>query len=573
MPSRAGLFRKYAQLIVSLVGGALLVSGALGLYFSYRETRAALQALEREKAQAAALRIEQFVREIERQLGWTTFPPAGAAAVESRRLDLVKLLRQVPAIMEAAYIDGGGREQVRLSRLALDVVGTDLDRSADPRFAAAARQGSYFGPVYFRKESEPYMSVAVRAGRGGGVTATEVNLKFIWDVVSQIRIGRTGYAYVVGNDGTLIAHPDISLVLRRTDMASLPQVRSVLAGGLAEAAGFVDGAAHDPAGRPVLAAYARIEPLGWTVFVEQPHEEALAPLYASLLRSAVLLLAGLVLAVLASLLLARRMTRPIEALRSGAAAIGAGDLEHRIGLATGDELQELGEQFNQMAADLRSLEHARRLKRFLAPQVAELIAEGSPASLETHRREVVVVFLDLRGFTSFTEAAEPEEVMQVLHEYHEAMGRLIMRHEGTLERFLGDGIMILFNDPLPVPDAAERAVRMAIEMHADFARLTAQWRQRGHELAMGIGIAQGFATLGLIGFEERRDYSAIGSVCNLAARLCAEAKGGQTLAPERLLAGIGGLVEAEPVGELQLKGFARPVPACAILGLRPEAAR
>lgn len=222
----------------------------------------------------------------------------------------------------------------------------------------------------------------------------------------------------------------------------------------------------------------------------------------------------------------------------------------------------------RVAEGVSQIERMSRLKRFLSPQIAELIAEGTPASLETHRREIVVVFIDLRGFTSFTETAEPEEVMGVLHAYHEVMGRLIIRHEGTLERFLGDGIMILFNDPIPVPDPAARAARMAVEMHADFAGLVAAWKKRGYELDMGIGIAQGYATLGIIGFEGRQDYSAIGSVCNLAARLCVEARGGQTLVPARLLSAVEDLVEVEPVGDLTLKGFARPVAAWNILRLR-----
>lgn len=570
MPRRATLFRKYATFLVSLVGGALLASGAIGLNFSYRETRDALLVLEREKAQAASVRIEQFVREIERQLGWTTFPSSaeGAAAIESRRLDLLKLMRQVPAVMDAAYIDGDGREQVRLSRLTMDVVGSGKDWTADTRFVGARKAGTHFGAVHFRKESEPYMSIAARAERGGGVTAAEVNLKFIWDVITQIRIGATGLAYVVGGDGSLISHPDISLVLRKTDMSVLPQVQAVLSGSLPERAGYVEGDARDIAGRPVLAAYARIEPLGWALFVEQSQEEALAPLYASMLRHTLILAAGLVLAMLASLLLARRMTRPIKALREGAAAIGAGDLDHRIGLATGDELQELADQFNQMASDLKALGRVERLKRFLPPQVAEVIAEETPASLETHRREVVVVFLDLRGFTSFTETSEPEEVMGVLHAYHEAMGRLILRYEGTLERFLGDGIMILFNAPITVSDPALRALRMAVDMHAEFARLAEGWAKQGFHLHMGIGIAQGYATLGIIGFEGRQDYSAIGTVCNLAARLCAEAKGGQTLVPGRVLSGIEALVDAEPVGELTLKGMSRPVDTWNVVRVR-----
>jgi class 3 adenylate cyclase/HAMP domain-containing protein len=607
----ARLFRKYATLILFLVGGTLVVSDTISLYFSYQETRNALQVLEHEKAQSAALRISQFVREIERQLGWTTFPQSveGSDTAELRRLDLIKLLRQVPAIMEASYIDGSGREQVRIARLALDVVGIGEDRSNDPRFVNASKSGTYFGPVYFRKETEPYMSIASRSGRGTGVTIVEVNLKFIWDVITQIRIGKTGIAYVVGNEGILIAHPDISLVLKKTDMSHLPQIKAALAGNSSETGGYGAGYAHNSSGRSVLTAYSRIKPLGWTVFVEQPLSEALQPVYASLKRTGAVLFTALALSALASLALAMRMVRPINALRKGARAIGSGQLDHRIGVITNDELQDLGEGFNDMASKLQEsyagleqkveertrelaasraqlaewnatlekrvaegiieLEHMGRLKRFLAPQVAELIAKGTASSLGSHGCEVAVVFLDLRGFTSFTESSEPEEVMGVLHEYHAAMGRLIMRYEGTLERFLGDGIMILFNDPIPIPDPEVRAVCMAVEMHNDFLRLSAGWKQRGFDLQMGIGIAQGHATLGVIGFEGRQDYSAIGSVCNLAARLCAEARGGQTLVSERVLKAVEGFVESEPAGELALKGFSRPVLVWNIRSLRP----
>jgi class 3 adenylate cyclase/putative methionine-R-sulfoxide reductase with GAF domain len=209
-----------------------------------------------------------------------------------------------------------------------------------------------------------------------------------------------------------------------------------------------------------------------------------------------------------------------------------------------------------------------RLKRFFSPQLAELIVSGGADDpLKTHRRDVTVVFLDLRGFTAFAESAEPEEVMGVLREYHAQMGKLILEHEGTLERFTGDGMMIFFNDPVPVPNAGERAVRMALAVRQCAAQLIEKWRKLGYDLDLSIGIAQGYATIGAIGFEGRWDYGAIGSVTNLAARLCAEAKPGQILISKRVLATTEALVRVESAGELSLKGFHRPIPAYSILGL------
>ena len=214
------------------------------------------------------------------------------------------------------------------------------------------------------------------------------------------------------------------------------------------------------------------------------------------------------------------------------------------------------------------LERLGRLKRFFSPQLAEAIVAGSAEDpLRTHRRDVTVVFLDLRGFTAFAETAEPEEVMGVLREYHAAMGALILAHEGTLERFAGDGMMVFFNDPVPIPDAGERAVRMAVAMRERLAALTAGWRKMGYELDFGVGIAQGYATIGAIGFEGRWDYGAIGTVTNLAARLCGEAQPGQILVSRRVLAAVERLVEAEPVGELALKGLLKPVPAFNVVAL------
>jgi len=246
----------------------------------------------------------------------------------------------------------------------------------------------------------------------------------------------------------------------------------------------------------------------------------------------------------------------------------AGRLEAQAG-----QLAEWNKTLEQRVADqLAELERVGRLKRFFSPQLAELIvAGGAEDPLKTHRREVTVVFLDLRGFTAFAETSEPEEVMGVLREYHVEMGRLILEHEGTLERFTGDGMMIFFNDPVPVPNPAERAIRMAVVMRERVADLIAKWRKLGYELNFGVGVAQGYATIGAIGFEGRWDYGAIGTVTNLAARLCGEAQGGQILVSSKVAAAVESLIDAEEVGPLTLKGFLKPVPAFNVLRLKARA--
>ena len=223
----------------------------------------------------------------------------------------------------------------------------------------------------------------------------------------------------------------------------------------------------------------------------------------------------------------------------------------------------------RVTEQLAELERVGRLKRFFSPQLADLIvSSGGESLLESHRREITVVFCDLRGFTAFAEAAEPEEVMRILREYHGAIGSQIFQYEGTLERFAGDGLMVFFNDPLPCPDPSARAVRMAVAMRQHVGELAEMWRKRGHQLDFGVGIAHGYATIGKIGFEGRFDYGAIGTVTNLAARLCGEAGGGQILVSQRVYAEAEEFVVAEPVGDLSLKGFRRPVPSFNILGLK-----
>src|SRR3989454_2746182 len=234
------------------------------------------------------------------------------------------------------------------------------------------------------------------------------------------------------------------------------------------------------------------------------------------------------------------------------------------------ELREWNRTLEQRVADqLAELQRVGRLKRFFSPQLAELIvAGGAEDPLKTHRRDVTVVFLDLRGFTAFAETAEPEEVMGVLREYHAEMGHLILHHEGTLERFTGDGMMIFFNDPVPVPNPGERAVRMAVAMRRRVDDLAVGWRKRGYDLAFGLGIAQGYATMGAIGFEGRWDYGAIGTVTNLASRLCGEAKGGQILVAQRVASTVEDAAGLAEVGPLTLKGLLRPVPTFNVVGIR-----
>jgi len=370
---RAGLFLKYFAFIGLLVSVGLLSSGAIGLYFSYQEIRNSLLGLQREKALTTAVRIEQFLRDIENQLGWTTIPHVNPALkpMEQRKLDFIKVIRQVPAITEVSYLDGDGREQLKISRLAMDILGSNTDYSSDPRFVEVKRsKGTWFGPVYFRKETEPYMSIAIPEGKDRpGVTVVDVNLKFIWDVVSRIRIGDKGVAYVVDEKGFLIAHPDISLVLKKVDMSSLPQVKQALAAKPDAEQEEVEGL--DINGQRVFSAHASLVEVSrreaaqsqqgqppastarWQVFVEQPITEVFSPLYAAILRTGLLLLAGAVLSLLASVIMARRMVEPVRALQRGADQIGKGDLTSRIEVRTGDELEDLAARFNTMTAQLQ----------------------------------------------------------------------------------------------------------------------------------------------------------------------------------------------------------------------------
>ena len=365
MKRHRSLFGKYATLIIGLVAGLLLVSSTVGLYFSYRTTQDFLVALQKEKAQGAANRIEAYVEEIDRQISWTALPGTGkeGSSIERIRLEYIKLLRQVPAITEVSWLDAKGLEQLRLSRLAIDSYGSKTDLSKTPFFLGATSGKTYFGSVYFRKETEPYMTIARSAA--GGVTVAEVNLKFVWDVISRIKIGVVGLAYVADSSKTLIAHPDISLVLKKIDLRQLPQVAD-----LDQSPPSTSAFGRSLNGQEVLVAQAKLPTLGWTVFVEAPLSEALTPLYESLIRSGLILLVGLVVSVIASFLLVRTLVRPIHLLQKEAEHIGAGELDRHIEVRTGDELESLANQFNRMTARLR--ESYAGLEEKVALRTAEL---------------------------------------------------------------------------------------------------------------------------------------------------------------------------------------------------------
>ena len=437
---RSRLFTKYVALFVAVVGVALLSNGIFEVFFYYREHKAALIRIQHEQAEAAAAKIGQFVKEIESQLGWTTQLPWSAGSVEQRRFDALRLLRQVPAITELAQVDSSGKERLRVSRLAMDVIDSGLDLSKDPKFSEAVAHKVYYGPVYFRRESEPYMTLSLAGTRkDAGVSIAEVNLKLIWDVVSQIKVGEHGHAYVVGPQGRLIAHPDISLVLRNTDMSKLLQVQAAQAGNTGADLESLQGTKNIQ-GQEVLTASAPIAPLGWTMFVELPVEEAYASLYLALQRLALVLAAASIFAVLAGIFLARRMVGPIQALRAGAERIGSGDFAQRISIKTGDELEGLANQFNDMGARLQ--ESYADLEHKVEQRTAEL---SESLEQQTATSEVLEVI-----------SSSPGELEPVFRKMLENAARVCGANFGTMNLWDGEKYNIVADHNIPPEFSAFR---------------------------------------------------------------------------------------------------------------------
>src|SRR5208282_1227868 len=459
---RSRLFIKYVALFVAVVVLALVANGAFEIWFAYQANKASLISIQREQAEGAAAKIEQFITEIESQVGWTTQLPWSDSTLEQRRFDALRLLRQVPAITELAQIDAAGHEQLRVSRLSMDVVGSGIDDSKKPEFTQAVAHKVYYGPVYFRRESEPYMTLSLAGTRRDtGVSIAQVNLKLIWDVVTKIKVGEHGRAYVVDADGRLIAHPDISMVLRNTDMSRLAQVRSARA-GTAENSGEQVQEAEDITGHKVLTAYAPVAPLGWLVFVETPIGEAYAPLYASIQRTGYVLLGALALAFIAGMFLARRMVVPIQALRAGAARIGSGDLGQRIKIKTGDEVEALADQFNDMAGRLQ--ESYAGLEKKVDDRTAEL---SESLEQQTATSELLRVI-----------SSSPGSLQPVFHTMLENATRICEAKFGILSLKEGDGYRVV-------------AMHNAPPAFAELRGREPTFKPSGH---MGLVMAQAIAT-------------------------------------------------------------------------------
>jgi hypothetical protein len=346
--TRSRLFTKYDALLVTIVAITLLAGGIYEVFTHYREHRASLIRLQHEQAMAAAAKIGQFIEDIEGQLGWTTQTPWAAGAPNDRRFDALRLLRQVPAITELVMVDAGGKERLRVSRLAMDVVDSGADLSQDPKFTEAVAHKVYFGPVYFRKESEPYMTLALAGGRkDSGVSIAEINLKLIWDVVSQIKVGQHGRAYIVSGRGRLIAHPDMGLVLRDTDMSKLAQVKAAETGS-DMMSNALDGG-EDISGQEVLTAFAPIRPLRWTMFVERPADEAYAPLYAALQRLTLAILAASILAALLTILMTRRVAFGSATLWTWGGQAGSAAVAQRFSADPGGKVEQEATRTNEPA--------------------------------------------------------------------------------------------------------------------------------------------------------------------------------------------------------------------------------
>jgi signal transduction histidine kinase len=465
LPVRNRLFVKYIALVVTLVSAALFANGALEIWFSYWAHKASLIRIGHEQAEGAAANIGQFVKDVEAQLGWTVqLPWDSNTSLEQRRNDAWRLLRQVPAITELEQIDPAGLVQLRVSRTEPDEKGSAIDVSGEARFRDAVAHTAWHGPVYFRQNAEPYMTLALAGSpRDTGVSVAEVNLTFIWDVISKIRVGEGGQAYVVDSRGRLIAHPDISLVVQNTDLSHLPQVQAARAA----LRGEPEQPARDLNGRDVLTSYAAIAPLGWFVFVDLPTDEAFAPFQAAIVRIVLLLLAALGLAVLAGMVLVRRMVGPIEALRAGAARIGSGDLHQQISIRTGDELEALAHQFNEMARQLEdshaNLEAQVEIRtRALEQSVLELRALGevsqavnSTLHLENVLSTIVAKAVQLSSTAggSIYVYDETQQLFELRATYGMASPREAMGYAPRLDmtdRYVG--MVLTRHEPVQIPD-------------------------------------------------------------------------------------------------------------------------
>jgi adenylate cyclase len=563
---RRSLFAKYFLSLFVAVAVPVGIGGIGDAWFGYRDQRARLDERLKTEAQFAARQIEGFVEGIRGELEWTVQLAWMDGQEEQRKLDATRLLRKVSAISSISLIDPSGTERVVVSRLGLNRLTPGIDRSQDEGVIAARADKVWYGPIFIKDGSEPFMVVAVAGNRAAnGVAIADVNLKLIWDVVLNIKIGETGRAFVVDQSKRLIAHPDLSLVLRGS---TKPAAVEALLSSISSAQ---NGSAivEDLTSQAMVAAAAPVGKVNWTVVAGQPIKEAFAPIWQVLWRTLALIAAGALFALGLAYALAQRMTKPIRVLESGVRSIGAGQFDHTIKIATGDELEQLAVRINEMARELAASqeksERISRLRRFLAPQVAELVESSGDNHLLTGQlREVIVIFADLRGFTAFAANADSEEIIAVLSEYYQALGTVITQFGATLTNFAGDGVMILVNAPLACADPADRALELAIALQARVQALIVAWASRGHHIGFGVGLAMGPATVGTVGYEGRTDYTAIGTVTNLAARLCGVASNRQILVDSKVVTEATGKIALRPLESMSLKGLGENVSVFAV---------
>ncbi len=522
------MFPKYATLIITLVTALLVLSGGVNAYFSVLEVQKHLQALQSEKAASAAERIQQYILDIDRQIGWTELPAFQDAVIplEKRRAEYLKLLRQAPPITDASWVDDSGRERVRVSRVALDKLDSGLDQTGNEAFLKAAAGEKHFSPPYFLRDSEPYMTIA-RKVRGGGVTMAEVNLKFIWEVVSQISVGRNGLAYVIDAGGVLIAHPDIALVLQKANLSHLPQVAAMRSGGNS-------ATGRNMSGEEVFSAHASIPSLNWTVFVESPLTESREILRDSILHAMLVLLAGLVVSIVASFLLVRALVTPLRALQDGAAQMGAGRFDQPIEVRTGDELESLAEQFNKMGAELKTsyaqLEHKVQertaelqlaqkrssdlLHNMLPHEIAEELSSTGKVRPVRHE-EASILFTDFSGFTQTASAMPADRMVAELNEIFAAFDDITDKFGVEKIKTVGDAYMAAAGLPLTCADHAHRCVHAGLEMIRFIDRRNVA---SAFKWSLRVGIHSGPVVAGVVG---RRKYAfdVWGDTVNIASRL------------------------------------------------------
>ena len=381
------LIWKYTAVVVTLVAAAMVSVGLTELYFSYQDSKRALSRAERDKASSAATSIEQRMQDILSELEAVAKPTVetGAAGLAERNQDFHRLLERERLVSQLSYLDSTGKERVRTSPLEIDRFDSGIDLSRSAKFIRARSEDRYVGGVYFQRGSQPHMTISVaETAPGRGVVVAEIDLSFVRQVIDRARIGTAGYAYAVDSRGELVTHPDIDLVLRRTSFASLPQVRAALrasGGNPAEAVTI----GHDQDGTKVLSAFQTIDSFGLHVFVEEPLSEAFAPLKAAILRTTLLLVAFLLLAIATSIMLARRLVRPIESIQAAAAKIGSGSLDQRIEIRSSDELGALAEEFNRMAARLQ--ESYSGLEQKVEERTRELETALSELDEKSHELE------------------------------------------------------------------------------------------------------------------------------------------------------------------------------------------